>query len=393
MNNKKNIVYLPNDQYISDFINTVVIYMYNNQNRNYIIIGSDYLYLEDELLEIINNLENRVELFIEKSSSLAKLLIDIDLKWTIINGYKIIFKKEYNKYYHISIYRPKITILYLTDKIDDVLENCKKSIYKYSKKYNYNFIHQNSKYFKTFINRIEYSCNKMEDNDYICILYDYSYIVNYELSLSDIIRISNLENYTLSFDYINDKLLKNNIIIRNTRRLIDIIKELRYFSNDDNKLIKYIRNCKKDEININTVYTFINKNGGYNKRVGYLDLVHNMNKYKNNDKKYEMINILQKHMGNSNRMNLCNNGLFFNIVGRTYTIGCNNDGCKGTILFLKDKIILDGKEGIYKKINNYSYEIRIEGYKYIIVFFNNYEQYIGTVLENNGDYINGNLVR
>jgi hypothetical protein len=233
----------------------------------------------------------------------------------------------------------------------------------------------------------------MEDNDYICILYDYSYIVNYELSLSDIIRISNLENYTLSFDYINDKLLKNNIIIRNTRRLIDIIKELRYFSNDDNKLIKYIRNCKKDEININTVYTFINKNGGYNKRVGYLDLVHNMNKYKNNDNKYEMINILQKHMGNSNRMNLCNNGLFFNIVGRTYTIGCNNDGCKGTILFLKDKIILDGKEGIYKKINNYSYEIRIEGYKYIIVFFNNYEQYIGTVLENNGDYINGNLVR
>ena len=142
MNNKKNIVYLPNDQHISDFINTVVIYMYNNQNRNYIIIGSDYLYLEDELLEIINNLENRVELFIEKSSSLAKLLIDIDLKWTIINGYKIIFKKEYNKYYHISIYRPKITILYLTDKIDDVLENCKKSIYKYSKKYNYNFINQ-----------------------------------------------------------------------------------------------------------------------------------------------------------------------------------------------------------------------------------------------------------
>ena len=52
--NNKNIYYLPNEQLISNFINNVVNYINSNENQNYIVIGKDYLYLEDEILDIIN---------------------------------------------------------------------------------------------------------------------------------------------------------------------------------------------------------------------------------------------------------------------------------------------------------------------------------------------------
>ena len=56
--NNKNIVYLPSEQLINNFINNVVQYIQNNNTQsiieNYIVIGSNYLYLEDEILDIIN---------------------------------------------------------------------------------------------------------------------------------------------------------------------------------------------------------------------------------------------------------------------------------------------------------------------------------------------------
>jgi|694.fasta_scaffold95991_2 hypothetical protein len=396
--NNKNIIYLPTEQLINNFINKVVEYIIKNnglnENNNYIVIGNDYLYLEDELLDIINMMKNNVELFIEKSSIFTKLILDIDFKWTLIYGYKIIFKKETDEYYHIKIYRPKITILYLTDKINDVLENCKKSIYKYCKKYNYVFIHQSSILFNSFYNRLEYTVRRILDDEYIVVLYNYSFIVNYELSVIDIIRILCMDKYTISLDYVNNKLLKNNLIIRNSRRLVDIVKELKYFENDDEKMLNYIKSCISNDINICNIHSYINKKSGYYMRAGFLDLVHTMNNNKDDDdNEYETINIIQKHMSTKY---LNGNEAFFNIVDKTYTIGNIVSGCNGTITFMKDNKILyalSEKYGEYKKLNSCSYDIILNDKRYILIFFNNYKRYIGSLIEESGDAITGNLLR
>jgi hypothetical protein len=396
MNNKK-IIYLPNEQLINNFINNVVDYIRNNENKNYIVIGKEYLYLEDELLDILNVMNNRVELFIEKSSTFTKLILDIDFKWTLIYGYKILFKKENNEYYHIKIHRPKITILYLTDKINDVLENCKKSIYKYCKKNNYIFVHQFSKLFNPFYNRLEYASKRILDNEYILVLYNYSFIVNYELSITDMVRILCMDKYTISVDYINGKLLKNNFIMRNSRRLFDLIKELKYFENDD-KMIKYIKNCITTDVNICSIHSYINKKSGYYMRAGFLDLVHTLNNNKINDdddneNEYDMINIIQTHMSSNN---LNGNEAFFSIIGKTYTIGNMTNGCNGTITFMiNNKILypLSEKYGEYKKLNSSAYEIILNDKKYVLIFFSNYSKYIGTLIDENGDGITGNLLR
>jgi len=343
--NNKNIIYLPSEQLVNNFINTVVSYITNkNETKNYIVIGENYLYLEEELLDIINIMRNNVELFIEKSSGnqdgLTKLLLDIDFKWTLIYGYRIIMKKEYDNYHHVKIYRPKITVLYLTDKVNDLLENCKKCIYHYCKKYNYNFVHQHSKLFNSFFNRLEYTSRHILDDEYVCVLYNYSYIVNFELTLTDIIRILCLDKLTISLDYINKRCMKYNFIIRNSRRLIDIVKELKYFENDDIKMINYIKECISKEVNISTIHSYINKKGGYYVRSGFLDLVHTMNDYNDEDYEYDMMNIIQKHMGCSNTNNLCSNESFFSIIGKIYTTGNIVNGCNGTITFLKDNKLL-----------------------------------------------------
>jgi hypothetical protein len=396
--NNKNIVYLPSEQLINNFINNVVQYIQNNNTQsiieNYIVIGSNYLYLEDEILDIINIMKNDVELFIEKSSTFTKLILDIDFKWTLIYGYKILFKKENDEYYHIKIYRPKITILYLTDKINDVLENCKKSIYKYCKKNNYVFVHQYSKLFNSFYNRLEYTSRRILDDEYVCVLYNYSFIVNYELSIMDIVRILCMDKYTISLDYINGKLLKNNFIMRNSRRLIDIVKELKYFEEDDEKMIKYIKECISRDVNICSIHSYINKKSGYYMRAGFLDLVHTMNTQKEeDDNEYDMINIIETHMSGNN---LNGNEQFFNIIGKTYTTGNMVNGCNGTITFMKNNKILyplSEKYGEYKKLNSSSYEIILNDKRYILVFFNNYKRYIGTLIDELGDVITGNLLR
>jgi len=400
MNNKKsqhNIIYLPSEQLINNFVEDVVKYITNGKNdTNYIIIGANYLYLEEELLEIINAMRNNVELFIEKSSNSIKLLLDIDFKWTLIYGYKILVKKEHNNYHHFVIYRQKIKILYLTDKTNDLLESCKKCIYHYCKKFNYTFIHQHSKYFNTFFNRLEYTSRNILDDEYVCVLYNYSYIVNYDLTLTDIIRILCLDKFTVLLDYANKKLLKHNFMIRNSRRLIDIVKELKYFEDDDIKMENYIKDCLSTEVNISSVHSYINKKGGYYTRAGFLDLVHTMNDYKDEEYEYDMMNIIHKHMGCNNTNNLCSNESFFSIVGKVYTTGSMVSGCNGTITFLKDNRLLyplSEEYGNYKKLNNYSYEISLDGKKYILIFFNNYKQYIGTQIDKIGDAIVGNLLR
>jgi hypothetical protein len=397
MNSKKpkyNILYLPSEQLINNFINKVVEYIVkDNENNNYIVIGKDYLYLEDELLDLINMMKNDVELFIEKNSTFTKIILDIDFKWTLIYGYKILFKKDNDLYYHIKLYRPKITILYLTDNMNDVLENCKKSIYKYCKKNNYIFIHQHSNLFNSFYNRLEYTTRRILDDEYICVLYNYSFIVNDELSITDIIRILCMDKYTITLDYINNKLLKNNFIIRNSRRLIDIVKELKYFENNDENMIKYIKNNISNDINICNIHSYLNKQSGYYMRTGFLDLVHTMNNSnENNDDSYEMINIIQTHMCN-NKYN--DNEAFFNIIDKTYTIGSMANGCNGTITFkMNNKILypLSEKYGEYKKMNNCTYEIILNEKKYIFIFFNNYKKYIGSLINENGDAITGNLL-
>jgi hypothetical protein len=322
------------------------------------------------------------------------LILDIDFKWTLIYGYKILFKKENDEYYHIKIYRPKITILYLTDKINDVLENCKKSIYKYCKKNNYVFVHQYSKLFNSFYNRLEYTSRRILDDEYVCVLYNYSFIVNYELSIMDIVRILCMDKYTISLDYINGKLLKNNFIMRNSRRLIDIVKELKYFEEDDEKMIKYIKECISRDVNICSIHSYINKKSGYYMRAGFLDLVHTMNTQKEeDDNEYDMINIIETHMSGNN---LNGNEQFFNIIGKTYTTGNMVNGCNGTITFMKNNKILyplSEKYGEYKKLNSSSYEIILNDKRYILVFFNNYKRYIGTLIDELGDVITGNLLR
>jgi hypothetical protein len=396
--NNKNIIYLPCDQIINKFINEIVYNVINDSNiKNVIVIGKDYLYLEEELLEIINLMKNNVNLFIEKGeyrwNGLTKLLLDIDFKWTIIYGYKIISKKENENYYNIIISRPKITILYLTDKQNDLLENCKKSIYRYCKKYNYNFVHQYSKLYSKFFNRLDYASRYILDDEYICILYNYSYIVNNDLLITDIVRILCLDSYTLSLECINKKLLKNNIIFRNTRRLVDIIKELKYFEEDDNKMIKYIKRCIPNEINISSIHSYINKSGGYNIRAGFVDLVHTLNEYEMSEDNYDIMKTIQTHMGTNSIGYLCKNISFFNLVGRTYTIGNNRTGCNGTITFMSNNLLFSKKYESYRKMNSYSYEISYDDNKYLIIFFNNYEQYIGCLLNDIGDAIIGYLLR
>jgi hypothetical protein len=201
-----------------------------------------------------------------------------------------------------------------------------------------------------------------------------------------------MDKYTISIDYINNKLLKNNFIMRNSRRLIDLIKELKYFEDDD-KMVQYIRTCISTDVNICNIHSYINKKSGYYMRVGFLDLVHTMNNDKDDDNEYDMINIIQTHMCNNN---LDDNESFFNIVGKTYTIGNVSNGCYGTITFMINNKLLNpllDKYGEYKKLNNNVYEIILNENKYLLIFFSNYKKYIGTLIDNGGDMITGNLLR
>jgi hypothetical protein len=201
-----------------------------------------------------------------------------------------------------------------------------------------------------------------------------------------------MDKYTISIDYINSKLMKNNFIMRNSRRLIDIIKELKYFDNDD-KMVKYIKTCIPTDVNICNTHSYINKKCGYYTRVGFLDLVHTLNNGKDDDNVYDMINIIQTHMCDNN---LNGNESFFNIIGKTYTIGNVSNGCYGTITFMINNKILNpllDKYGEYKKLNSCSYEIMLNDKKYIFIFFNNYKRYIGTLIDNSEDAITGNLLR
>jgi hypothetical protein len=111
------------------------------------------------------------------------------------------------------------------------------------------------------------------------------------------------------------------------------------------------------------------------------------------DNEYETINIIQKHMSTKY---LNGNEAFFNIVDKTYTIGNIVSGCNGTITFMKDNKILyalSEKYGEYKKLNSCSYDIILNDKRYILIFFNNYKRYIGSLIEESGDAITGNLLR
>jgi len=395
--NNKIINYLPSEQLITEFIETVVNYIYNDESKmtNYVVISNKYLYVQEELFKYTNT--DYSQIFIEKGGYCVDIQIDINFKWCLTLGYKTILKKEYDNYFHIILEQPKITFLYLTDRIDDLLQLCKKSLIKYCDKFNINFIHQYSEDFDTLQGRLDYVNKNMYKDDYICVIYNYSYISNYDMPIIDIIRILSFDKYSILFDFRGSNIVKYNFLIRNTRRLNDVIKEMIYLLNKDfedkNGLIRYIGSFLQDDVQLSLSSNYLNKRGGYGVKPTSIDLFNTVNDIAEYDT--YLSKVIITHCSNTHHINPTKNMIIFNIHLKTYSIGDNKNGCLGIIQFRDhDELKVSFTETIasYRRLNANKYEINICGKKYILIFSNNFKSYIGTFTDDASETIFGYLI-
>jgi hypothetical protein len=395
--NNKIINYLPSEQPINEFVESVIKYIYEDQSKmnKYIVISNNHLYVQEELSIYIDG--DYTQLFIEKGGYCADIQIDINFKWCLTLGYKTILKKEYEKYFHVILEKPKITFLYLTDKVDDMLQQCKKSILKYCEKYHIRFSHQYSEDFYTLQGRLDYVNKNIDDSEYICVIYNYSYIANYDMPVIDIIKMLCFDKYSILFDYNGSSIVKYNFFIRNSRRLSDTIKEMIYLLNKDfdteSSIIRYIGSFLENDVQLSISSNYMNKKGGYGIKPSTLDFLNTVNHIVDYDT--YLSKVIITHYSNINQINPRKGYIIFNIKYKTYSIGDTKNGCLGIIQF-RDydelKVSFTDTISTYTKLNINKYEINICGKKYVLIFSNNYKSYIGTFTDDASETIFGYLI-
>lgn len=393
----KTVHYLPPEQPINDFVETVVNYIHSDDSKiaSYLVISNLYLYVHEELSGYID--ADTTHLFVEKGGYCVDIQIDINFRWCLTLGYKTILKKEYETYFHIILERPKITFLYLTDKIDDMLQLCKKSIIKYCEKFHIHFSHHHSEDFETLQSRLDYVNKNMDNSEYICVIYNYSYIANYEIPIIDIIKMLSFDKYSILFDYNGSGIVKYNFFVRNTRRLSDTIKEMIYLLSKDFEneayIMKYIGSFLQDEVQLSISTNYMNKKGGYGVKPTAIDFLNTVNHMVDYDT--YLSRVIITHCSNTGLINPRKNKSMFSIKNKTYSIGDTKNGCLGIIHF-KDydelEVSFTDTLASYKKLTINKYEIKICDKKYIVIFSNDFKSYIGTFSDASSETILGYLI-
>ncbi len=335
----------------------------------FILINSNYVWSSVEFSRFAGY--KNIYIFLENGGVSNPYIEDeINTTYRAKFGYKVtsyelpVRDGEINLHTRVfNLKRHQVRILYLSDEDNDIIRKCKDIICSYCTEYKYNFIHYSSstndsnifpKSYRDIKDRFDLIFDLCIEDDYTLILYNYCVFVNQKVPLHTAIDciFDKSPDLVMKIDTEDNMPILDNMLIRNTPRTTDILRELMYFSYDSTKMMKYIRLYLFKEVSYTMFYSYFNKRITFNQIPMSYDMIYNLNKLAITDisQVRTLINYYSYHQGIFTQMTT--------VDGKVYAWGSDNIGCKGTVEFKKNKVFTSwGDNGTYKWLNANTYRV------------------------------------